>query len=50
MSRAKGTRIGIVAAALLLGAVLLVRLNEVALPEGPVEVVWDREVCAHFVF
>ena len=47
MSAAKAIRVLFVAAAVVFAGVLLVRLNRVALPDGPVDVVWDHEVCAH---
>ena len=40
-------KVGLLAVALVVGVVTVVRYNQVVLPEGPVEVVWDREVCGH---
>ncbi len=47
MSPANAGKIVLLAAAALLVGILLTRLNRVSLPEGPVPVVWDREVCEH---
>jgi hypothetical protein len=37
----------LVLAALAVAVVAFIRFNRVTLPEGPVEIVWDSEVCAH---
>ncbi len=37
--------VGAAVTAVAVGA--LIRLNKVTVPEGPVPIVWDREVCAH---
>ncbi len=47
MSSASATKIILAAAVVLFAGILLTRLNRVSLPEGPVPVVWDREVCEH---
>jgi copper chaperone NosL len=47
MSSASATKFILAAVAVLLVAIALFRLNRVSLPEGPVPVVWDREVCEH---
>ncbi|MDH3200412.1 MAG: hypothetical protein OEM15_05910 [Myxococcales bacterium] len=47
MSSASATKIILAAVAVLLVGIVLTRLNRVSLPEGPVPVVWDREVCEH---
>lgn len=47
MSSASATKVIVAAVAVLLVGIVLIRLNRVSLPEGPVPVVWDREVCQH---
>lgn len=47
MSSANATKVGLAAVVILLGGIALAQLNRVPLPEGPVPVLWDREVCAH---
>lgn len=47
MSSAGATKVILAAVAVLLVSIVLIRLNRVSLPEGPVPVVWDREVCEH---
>ena len=47
MSSASATKIILAAVGVLLVSIVLIRLNRVSLPEGPVAVVWDREVCEH---
>jgi hypothetical protein len=37
----------LLAIALVAITIAFVRFNRVTLPEGPVPIVWDREVCAH---
>lgn len=43
---AKAIRWLLVGAILVAGVAALVRLNEAKPPEGPVPIVWDRQVCA----
>lgn len=40
-------KIGLLGIAMAVAVIAVVRLNEVSLPEGPVPIVWDDEVCAH---
>ncbi len=47
MSRGNVFRLVLAAAAVLTVGAMLTRLNRVTLPEGPVDIVWDREVCEH---
>lgn len=47
MSSANATKLVLAAVAVLLVGIALTQLNRVSLPEGPVPVVWDREVCEH---
>ena len=47
MSSASAIKIILAAVAVLLVGIVLTRLNRVSVPEGPVPVVWDREVCEH---
>lgn len=47
MSRAKLLSLLLAAVAVLALGTLLARLNRVTLPEGPVDIVWDQEVCGH---
>lgn len=47
MNRGSVFRLVLAAATVLAVGVLLTRLNQVTLPEGPVDIVWDREVCEH---
>ncbi len=47
MSSANLRKVILVVVALLFVGTLLIRLNRVSLPEGPVPIVWDGEVCEH---
>ena len=40
-------KVGLLLIVVVVAAVTLVRYNQVELPDGPVDVVWDSEVCAH---
>lgn len=40
-------KVGLLLLVVIVAAVTLVRYNRVELPDGPVEVVWDSEVCTH---
>ena len=47
MSSANLRKVILVVVALLFVGTLLIRLNRVSLPEGPVPIVWDGEGCGH---
>ena len=44
---AKVVKVLLLVVALVVVSVAFVRFNRVTLPEGPVDVVWDSEVCSH---
>jgi hypothetical protein len=47
MKSAKFIKTALLALAFVAIVIAFVRYNRVVLPEGPVPVVWDREVCTH---
>ena len=47
MTKGNATRLILAGAAVLIVGLMLTRLNRVTLPEGPVAIVWDRQVCEH---
>lgn len=47
MSRRNVLRLVLAAAAVLAVSASLMRLNRVTQPDGPIEIVWDRQVCEH---
>lgn len=47
MRVANATKLGLALAAVVLVGIAIAHLNRVPLPEGPIPIVWDREVCGH---